>query len=44
MPYLKNTLSNKKTPQSQPLPGSGQVPNSAGGYAFAVNDRTRLEQ
>jgi 60 kDa SS-A/Ro ribonucleoprotein len=44
MPYLKNVLSNKKTPQSQPIPGSAQVPNSAGGYAFAVDDWTRLER
>ena len=29
-------------PQSQPIPGSTQVPNSAGGYAWAVDDWMRL--
>ena len=42
MNYLKNTLNKKRTPQSQPIPGSAQVANSAGGYAFAVDDWTRL--
>lgn len=32
------------TPQSEPIPGSAQVPNSAGGYAFAVDDWTRLDR
>jgi 60 kDa SS-A/Ro ribonucleoprotein len=36
--------SNRITPQSQPIPGSGQVRNSAGGYAFAADDWTRLER
>ncbi|MCW3055400.1 MAG: hypothetical protein JWN14_4570 [Chthonomonadales bacterium] len=40
-----NTVFNRnKTPQSQPIPNSGQVPNSAGGYAWAVNDWTRLSR
>lgn len=42
--YLKNLLSRKQTPQSAPIPGSGQVPNSAGGYAWAVDDWTRLNR
>lgn len=33
-----------QTPQSQPLPGSGQVENSAGGFSFPVNDWTRLQR
>jgi hypothetical protein len=33
-----------ETPQSQPIPGSAQVPNSAGGYAWAVDDWTRLHR
>ena len=33
-----------QTPQTQPIPGAGQVANSAGGYAFAVDDWTRLER
>ena len=32
------------TPQSQPMPGSTQVPNSAGGYAWQVDDWTRLDR
>ncbi|HEU4884490.1 MAG TPA: TROVE domain-containing protein, partial [Longimicrobium sp.] len=32
------------TPQSEPVPGSGQVPNSAGGYAWAINQWDRLDR
>jgi 60 kDa SS-A/Ro ribonucleoprotein len=32
------------TPQNQPIPASTQVPNSAGGYAWAVDDWTRLHR
>jgi len=32
------------TPQSLPIPGSDQVPNSAGGYAWKVDDWTRLHR
>jgi len=32
------------TPQSQPIPGSTQVPNSGGGYAWPVDDWTRLDR
>ena len=34
----------RATPQSQPIPGSTQVPNSAGGYAWRVDDWTRLDR
>jgi 60 kDa SS-A/Ro ribonucleoprotein len=44
MTYLKNVLSKKATPQSQPIPGAGQVPNSAGGYAWGVDDWVRLDR
>src|SRR5262245_24596604 len=37
-------LSRKKTPQSEPIPGSGQVPNSAGGFAWAVDNSVRLDR
>ncbi len=37
-------FSTRQTVQSEPLPGSNQVPNSAGGYAFAVDDWTRLDR
>jgi len=36
--------SKKATPQWQPIPGSGQVPNSAGGYAWPVDDWSRLDR
>ena len=41
MKYLRNAL-RRNTPQSEPLPG--QVPNSDTGYAWAVNDWTRLSR
>lgn len=34
----------KETPQSEKIPGSKQVANSAGGFAFAVNDWVRLDR
>jgi 60 kDa SS-A/Ro ribonucleoprotein len=34
----------RATPQSQPIPGSAQVRNSAGGYSWAVDDWTRLDR
>lgn len=41
--FLKH-FNTRKTPQSEPIPGANQVANSAGGYAFAVDDWTRLER
>lgn len=35
---------NGATPQSQPIPGSTQVANSAGGYSFALDDWARLRR
>src|SRR5258708_19464921 len=32
------------TPQSLPIPGSSQVPNSAGGYSWEVDDWTRFDR
>jgi 60 kDa SS-A/Ro ribonucleoprotein len=37
-------VSTRRTPQSEPIPGSPQVPNSAGGFAFAADDWTRLDR
>lgn len=34
----------RTTPQTQPIPGAGQVMNAAGGYAWAVDDWTRLDR
>lgn len=43
MSYAKH-FSTRKTPQSEAIPGSTQVPNSAGGFAWAVDDWTRLDR
>ena len=43
MSYLKR-LGTLRVPQSAPLPGSGQVPNSAGGYAWGIDDWARLRR
>src|SRR5215470_5853322 len=37
-------FSRKTTPQSQAIPGTAQMPNSAGGYAWPVDDWVRLER
>jgi 60 kDa SS-A/Ro ribonucleoprotein len=42
MSYLKRQ--SKQAPQSAPIPGSTQVPNSAGGFAWAVDDWARLRR
>jgi 60 kDa SS-A/Ro ribonucleoprotein len=34
----------RKTPQSQPIPGSGQVMNDNAGFVWAVDDWTRLDR
>ena len=44
MSYLSKWFNKNKTPQSAPIPGTSQVPNSAGGFAFAVDDWTRLDR
>jgi 60 kDa SS-A/Ro ribonucleoprotein len=43
MSYLK-IFRSRRVPQSAPIRGSGQVPNSAGGFAWAVDDWTRLRR
>ena len=43
MKYVRH-VSTRVTPQSEPIPGSIQVPNSAGGYAFPVDDWVRLDR
>jgi 60 kDa SS-A/Ro ribonucleoprotein len=40
----RKLFSRKQTPQSQAIPGSNQVPNSAGGFAWVVDDWMRLER
>ena len=41
--YAKD-YSTRKTPQSEPIPGKPMVPNSGGGYTFAVDNWARLER
>jgi 60 kDa SS-A/Ro ribonucleoprotein len=36
--------SKRQTPQSEPIPGRAMVPNSGGGYTFAVDNWKRLER
>lgn len=43
MKYTKH-FSTTVTPQSEPIPGSNQVTNSAGGYAWQVDDWKRLDR
>lgn len=41
--YLKDALRKEiPVPQTEPLPGRGQVPNEAGGYVWQVDDWQRL--
>lgn len=37
-------FSTKRTSQNQPIPRSTQVPNNAGGYAWQIDDWTRLDR
>jgi 60 kDa SS-A/Ro ribonucleoprotein len=43
MNYAKH-FSTVKTPQSKPIPGKVMVPNSAGGFVFAIDDWKRLDR
>ena len=43
MSYLKS-FTTRQTPQGRLIPGAGQVPNSAGGYAWAVDEWARLDR
>src|ERR671933_2389309 len=43
MSYLKRH-GTRRVPQRAPIPGSGQVPNSAGGFARAVDEWARLRR
>ena len=44
MHYLGFGKRSQSTPQSEPIPGSTQVPNNAGGYSWTVDDMTRLHR
>ena len=38
------TFNTRKTPQSEAIPGTAQVENNAGGFAWAVDDWVRLDR
>jgi 60 kDa SS-A/Ro ribonucleoprotein len=42
--YVAGRLRSLFTPQSRPIPGSAQVPNSAGGFAWEVGPWERLDR
>ncbi|PYP75144.1 MAG: TROVE domain-containing protein [Gemmatimonadetes bacterium] len=42
--HVSTRLRLLSTPQAEPIPGSTQIPNSAGGYAWAVDHWTRLDR
>jgi len=42
--YVATRLWALVTPQSEPVPGSAQVPNSAGGFAWALDNWSRLDR
>lgn len=44
MHYLGFGKRSTPTPQTEPIPGSAQVPNNAGGFGYAVDDDTRLRR
>jgi 60 kDa SS-A/Ro ribonucleoprotein len=37
-------FSTKQTPQNEPIPGTAQVPNAAGGYTWQLDDWARLDR
>jgi 60 kDa SS-A/Ro ribonucleoprotein len=42
--HVSTRLRRQVTPQAEPIPGSTQIPNSAGGFAWAVDHWTRLDR
>src|SRR5687767_5720231 len=42
--HLASRIWRIATPQAEPIPGSAQVPNSAGGHAWALDDWARLDR
>ena len=41
---LHKMFSTKTTPQTMPIPGTTQVPNAAGGFAWQIDDWARLDR
>src|SRR3972149_11249533 len=44
MPDVLSTYSTRVTPQSEPIPLSSQVPNSAGGHSWQLDEWARLRR
>lgn len=44
MQNYQDHVSTRETPQTEPIPGSDQIENSAGGYAFGIGPWGRLER
>ena len=44
MANLRKHVSTRQTPQNRPILGADQVQNTAGGYAWAVDDWARLDR
>jgi 60 kDa SS-A/Ro ribonucleoprotein len=42
--HVSTRLRHRVTPQAEQIPGSTQIPNSAGGYAWPVDHWTRLDR
>ena len=42
--HVSTRLRRLVTPQAEPIPGTTQVPNSAGGHTWAVDQWTRLDR
>ncbi len=42
--YFATRLAHRATPQSEPIPGSAQIPNSAGGWTWAVDPWKRFDR
>jgi 60 kDa SS-A/Ro ribonucleoprotein len=42
--HFATRLKRQATPQSEPIPGSAQIPNSAGGYVWAVDPWKRFDR
>jgi 60 kDa SS-A/Ro ribonucleoprotein len=42
--YLKGAATPRQTPQSQPIPGTSQIENSAGGFVWGIDSLARLRR
>jgi 60 kDa SS-A/Ro ribonucleoprotein len=42
--HISTRLTRLRTPQAEPIPGTTQVPNAAGGHVWAVDHWTRLDR